>query len=265
MINAIRKEGLKYGVNFGSRNGKTVKYVVIHATQSSTFESAFNGLRAAGTGYHYVVDGKTVYECVDPQFAAYHAGDLAMNRESLGVAHVAIKGQAVNEDIYPTSGQFIADYLRANGLLPTRDVIKPHREVRPKKLVFWGGIPKLVETTECPANLDMDRLMGEIVKFYYGVSTPEPVIPQDNPQPGEIPGDNMSPYTVKVVGTGTAKLAVRSEATILAPATAYKNPGEQFTIIGSTVDKDGMNIQGNGTWLNTGYGYVHSLYTQKIN
>lgn len=262
MINIFRKEGLIFNQHFGSRQGKAVKYVVIHATQSSTFEAAYQELRnssgSKGKSYHYIVEGKNIWEIVNPQFAAYHAGDINMNRESLGVAHVAIQGEEVNDDIYPTSGQFIADFLRANGLLPTRDVVKTHREVRPKTLVFWGGKPQWVPSTECPGmpgklgSLDMDRLMGEIVKFYYGVSTPEVITPQPSPQPVENPA---FPKTVVT----TVAVRRRQEPNTQSPIYGVVAGNTSLTIIAQV---EGESIQNNNIWYNMGDGYIWSGATK---
>lgn len=269
MISAIRKEGLQYLTHYGDRKGRTIKYVVIHWTASSTFESAFNQLRKVGLSYHYVVDGSTVYELVDPKFAAYHAGDINLNRESLGVSHVGIYGKAMADETYTTSGQFIADFLKANNLLPTRDVVKLHREVRPKKLVFWGGIPRWIETTECPGlpgklgSLDIDRLMGEIVKYYYGVLSPDEVTPQPIPSPVDNPAPEpeLQPEVVPHMVTAIAKVRVRQESSTQSATVGFKQANEQFSVIGGLIE--GERVDNNNKWWNTGYGYIWSGATKE--
>jgi N-acetylmuramoyl-L-alanine amidase len=79
--------------NFGSRGGKPIRMVVLHATVGSA-RSALAWLTnpAARVSAHYVVDktGK-VYQLVEDQYAAWHAGraewrgETAVNEISLGI------------------------------------------------------------------------------------------------------------------------------------------------------------------------------------
>lgn len=75
----INKKLIKY--NFSSRNGKGIKYIVVHDTGNTKAGSGalnhyiyFNGGNRKASS-HYFIDDKEIIQTVDDENASWHCGD----------------------------------------------------------------------------------------------------------------------------------------------------------------------------------------------
>ena len=73
-----------YGLDSWSRGGKTVKYIVLHHTAGSDFQSAYDTLKKNGFSAHYIIDKDgIIYYLVDESRMA--ATTAMFNSESIGI------------------------------------------------------------------------------------------------------------------------------------------------------------------------------------
>ena len=132
------------------RNGTIIKKIVLHwivgklAAADATFQ---DGNRIASA--HYGIGGKVVHQYVKDTDTAYHAGNLTVNRESIGIEHEGGPDIPISEDTYKTSIALVTDLCKKYGIPVDRDHIKMHREIK---------------ATQCPGTLDIDRIVKEVQK-----------------------------------------------------------------------------------------------------
>src|SRR5438093_188275 len=70
------------------RNGVAIDMVVIHTTEGSTAQGALDRFLDASSGAsaHYIIDANgVIWEVVYDELTAYHDGNLAYNRRSIGI------------------------------------------------------------------------------------------------------------------------------------------------------------------------------------
>lgn len=128
--------------NFWRVESRQIKYIVLHATRSSTLKSAVNWFQnpASGASSHFLVDKNGEVTCMVPvQWIAWHAGKNinfrgrtdGFNRDSLGI-------ELVNKDdgkeLY-TLEQVEACLTLCNALATTygipRENIVRHKDIAP--------------------------------------------------------------------------------------------------------------------------------------
>lgn len=130
------------------RNGSTVSKVVIHwivgklAAADATFQDP---KRIASA--HYGVGNKVIHQYVKEEDTAYHAGNLTVNRQSIGIEHEGGPDLPISEETYKTSAQLVADICRRYAIPVDRTHIIKHSEVK---------------ATQCPGTLDIDRLVSMV-------------------------------------------------------------------------------------------------------
>ncbi|MFL0355806.1 N-acetylmuramoyl-L-alanine amidase [Erythrobacter sp. GH1-10] len=126
------------------RRGTTIDRIAIHITdgpQSRWLGSWFTR-EEANSSSHYMVDQEGVIrQFVREQDTAWHAGNRAANRRSIGIEHVAVKrggatyGQTTypytppTEEEYRASARLVAHLCRKYGLEPNRTTIVGHNEI----------------------------------------------------------------------------------------------------------------------------------------
>ena len=106
--------------NFGSRGNVAVDTIVLHTTEGPTLDSAVSWFAdpRAGASAHYVLDGQRVVQCVAEGDCAYHAGNLSVNRRSIGievVGHCADRSMWTPEKL-ALLVTLVADVARRHGI-----------------------------------------------------------------------------------------------------------------------------------------------------
>jgi len=125
-----------------------ISLIIIHSTVG-TVQSAINRFGQIGSqvSAHYIIgnDGK-LYQGLEEYYTAYHAGNLAVNRQSIGIEHEWYQGITPSDALYSTSAKLVADICQFYKLPCNRQTIKGHKEIIP---------------TSCPNAIDVDRIVRE--------------------------------------------------------------------------------------------------------
>lgn len=145
------------------RNNTKIDRVVIHWFGNGNLEAANRHFTRLGatTSAHYGIEDTQVIQWVREDDTAWHAGNLAMNRRSIGIEHSAEPGRDASEATIQTSAKLIASLHEFYGIPLDRKHIIGHSEVK---------------ATQCPGTIPIDR----IIQLARGMSE----IPTD-------PGGNM--------------------------------------------------------------------------
>jgi N-acetyl-anhydromuramyl-L-alanine amidase AmpD len=128
------------------RNGSGVDRIVIHyivgtrAAADATFADAASQVSA-----HYGIGEGAVHQYVSEADTAWHAGDLAMNRRSIGIEHSADQSRPPEASTYAASVELCARICRDYGLDPRTQII---------------GHSSVVSTS-CPGTVDLQRIVDE--------------------------------------------------------------------------------------------------------
>lgn len=123
--------------NYGSRSGRSISMIVLHAT-AGTARSALAWLTnpAARVSAHYLIDkGGQIYRLVPDEYAAWHAGraawrgETAINEISLGIE---LENANTGRDPYPTAQlhaliQLTREKVAQYGIAP--DMVVRHLDV----------------------------------------------------------------------------------------------------------------------------------------
>lgn len=144
--------------NFGiGRSGKQIKFLVCHwivGTLESADATFQNPDRIASA--HYGIGDTEIHQYVKETDTAYHAGNLTVNRESIGIEHEGGwdlgNGQRAKptEETLKTSAVLVADLCKRYNIPIDKDHIFPHNKF---------------SATQCPGLLDIDQ----IIKLAKGV------------------------------------------------------------------------------------------------
>lgn len=171
------------------RGGKKISFVVVHwivgslTSADATFNKAGRNASA-----HYGVGPTAVHQYVQEQDTAWHAGEFAINQQSIGIEHEGGwdigNGQraAVQLETLNLSAQLIAEICHRYGIAPSASTIRPHREFH---------------STSCPGTLDLGYLIAETQKVYNG-STNNPtdmlknLFQKGNDKVWNIEGENIA-------------------------------------------------------------------------
>lgn len=113
-----------------------------------------------GTSAHYGVEDDQVHQYVEEQYTAYHAGNYAVNQESIGIEHSASPDRPASEATYKTSGELIYQISKRHNIPLDRQHIIKHSEVK---------------ATQCPGTMDLDKLINIAKSF--AISLPNPGYP----------------------------------------------------------------------------------------
>ena len=132
--------------NFGvGRLGNKINKIVVHwmvgtlESCDSTFQSPTRKASA-----HYGIGDDEIHQYVKEENTAWHASNLIVNRQSIGIEHEGGPDLPISEATYQTSAKLIKDICQRYNIPLDRDHIKGHREFA---------------NTQCPGTLDIDRLI----------------------------------------------------------------------------------------------------------
>ena len=140
--------------NYGKgRERHQIKYIIAHwivgtlASADATFQSPTRKASA-----HYGREGTTVHQYVDEKDTAWHASNLKINRESIGIEHSGgeklykglIDRRKPSAQTHKTSAFLVADICKRYNIVCSRDNIFPHNKF---------------SNTQCPGSLDIDLII----------------------------------------------------------------------------------------------------------
>lgn len=138
----------KTTVNYsGGRNNTNVDRIVIHyivgtlAAADAVFANPASGVSA-----HYGIGEGALHQYVSEMNTAWHAGNLAMNRRSIGIEHSADQNRAPSSDTYTKSIDLCEQICRDYGIDPITGII-PHSSV---------------VSTLCPGTVDITRIRNSV-------------------------------------------------------------------------------------------------------
>lgn len=156
-----------YGVG---RAGKSIKYIVLHwivgrlESCDATFQ---NANRKASS--HYGIGDNDVHQYVQEKDTAWHASNLNMNQESIGIEHEggwedpAGSGKRVkpSQQTHETSAQMVADIAKRYKIPLDREHVIRHNEVQ-------GA------ATACCGTLDVDWIVNRAREINGATPVPTP-------------------------------------------------------------------------------------------
>jgi N-acetyl-anhydromuramyl-L-alanine amidase AmpD len=173
--------------NFGvGRNGLKVNKIVMHwivgtlASSDATFNSP---TRLASA--HYGVGPNEVHQYVKEVDTAWHASNLTVNRESIGIEHEGGKllsdgtREVPSEATLKRSAELIADICKRYNLPIDRNTIHVHNEYK---------------ATTCPGTLDVGKIIELAKAINAPIPIPQPVITDQTKIP-QI--DNMEVQAIR--------------------------------------------------------------------
>ena len=139
-----------YGVG---RAGKTINKVIVHwivgslASADATFK---NPDRKASA--HYGIEDDKIHQYVSEVNTAWHAGNLTVNRESIGIEHSGgefladkVNRRIPSEETHKTSVALVAQICKRYNIPIDRDHILPHNKF---------------SATTCPGTLSIDKIIS---------------------------------------------------------------------------------------------------------
>lgn len=159
--------------NWGVRDMKSIKYIVIHGTLGLSVQSAVNawtGGRQASA--NYIVHDNQIVGCVGENYTAWHCGGQGAitNQNSIGIEHVNATLNGANSTFsaqtVETGAKLVAEICKRLGIVPSNKTIVPH---------------KSVFATACPQAMDVPAYIEKVKQYYNG--TPKKETPK--PQPKE--------------------------------------------------------------------------------
>lgn len=168
--------------NWGVRDMKSIKYIVIHGTLGLSVQSAVNawtGGRQASA--NYIVHDNKIVGCVGENYTAWHCGGQGAitNQNSIGIEHVNATLNGANSTFsaqtVETGAKLVAEICKRLGIVPSRKTIVGHKEVY---------------ATACPQSLNLDDYVNKVLSYYNGKTssqtkqeTPKTAPNQPNKQP----------------------------------------------------------------------------------
>lgn len=138
--------------NFGvGRDGKQVNKVILHWIVGS-LESADATFAKSDrlASAHYGIGDNEIHQYVKEEDTAWHAGNLTVNKESIGIEHEGGPDLPVSEATIQTSIQLVTDLCRRYNIPADKDHIKRHSDIK---------------ATQCPGTLPVERIIEEVNKL----------------------------------------------------------------------------------------------------
>lgn len=129
------------------REGKKVNKFVIHWFGVGTIDSADKRFQNATNkvSAHYGIADNTVYQWVDTDNTAYHAGNWEVNTESIGIEHDCTTIKKMTEATYETSSSLIAELSVKYDIPLDINHVVGH---------------KTITATQCPGTIDIGKLIS---------------------------------------------------------------------------------------------------------
>jgi N-acetyl-anhydromuramyl-L-alanine amidase AmpD len=148
--------------NYGAgRDGKTIKKVVMHwivGTLASADASFANPNRRASA--HYGVGPDEIHQYVKEEDTAWHAGNLDVNKESIGIEHQGGPDLPIDPRTILNSAELLAGICKRYNIPLDRNHIKLHREIK---------------ATQCPGTLDVDEIIDVAKEINNAPTEPLPI------------------------------------------------------------------------------------------
>lgn len=128
------------------RNNTKIDRVVIHWFGKGNLEAANRHFTRLGatTSAHYGIEDNKIIQWVREDDTAWHAGNLAMNRRSIGIELSAEPNRPASEATIQNSAKLIANLHKWHGIPLDRKHIIGHSEVK---------------ATQCPGTIPIDRII----------------------------------------------------------------------------------------------------------
>lgn len=233
---AITKMISKY--NHESRNGQSVKYIVMHYTGNQTDTAKANANYFAtgdrGASAHYFVDSSTIYQSVEDSNAAWHCGrnygsnnlyGKCTNKNSIGIEMCSSKDTITTATI--NNAVLLVRYLMERYGVPADHVVR-HWDVCTKRCPGWSG-----------------WLPPDESKWIHFKSLLSAVAESPDPAPQEAPKSDV-PFICKVK---IKTLNIRT-----GPGTDYPRTGKytgkgKFTIVQVNADKTWGKLKSGAGWI----------------
>lgn len=119
--------------NYGSRRGAQIDTIVIHTTQGS-WEGAvawFKDFDAQASAHFVISHDGLIVQCVDEDFAAWHAGNGAVNRRSIGIECEGDcdRAETWTPALVAALCELGRDLVKRFGIRPDRDHVYGHEDV----------------------------------------------------------------------------------------------------------------------------------------
>ena len=133
--------------NYGSRYNNKIQFVILHwivgtlESADATFQSP---TRLASA--HYGVGDSDIHQYVKEEDCAWHAGNLLVNHQSIGIENEGGPNLPITEATYKTLAELVKDICSRYQIPVDRQHIKGHKEVSDKP-------------TACPGTLDIDKVI----------------------------------------------------------------------------------------------------------
>lgn len=129
------------------REDKKVNKFVIHWFGVGTLDSADKRFQNADNkvSAHYGISDNTVYQWVETDNTAYHAGNWEVNTESIGIEHDATTVKKTTEATYETSSSLIAELSNKYNIPLDTEHVVGH---------------KTITATQCPGTIDIEKLIS---------------------------------------------------------------------------------------------------------
>jgi N-acetyl-anhydromuramyl-L-alanine amidase AmpD len=138
--------------NFGvGRGGKKVRKIVLHwivGSLKSADATFAKSTRKASA--HYGIGNKEIHQWVKEEDTAWHASNLAVNTESIGIEHEGGPNLPITEETIQTSIALVVDICRRHSITPSASTIKRHSDI---------------SATQCPGTLPVERIIEEASKI----------------------------------------------------------------------------------------------------
>lgn len=133
------------------RKGQKITKVVLHwiVGKLSAADATFQDPTRIASA-HYGIGPSEVHQYVKEEDTAYHAGNLTVNRQSIGIEHQGGPDIPITEDTYKQSIELVADICKRYGIPADREHILKHKEIK---------------ATQCPGTLDVDRIVNDVAKI----------------------------------------------------------------------------------------------------
>lgn len=159
-------------VNFTQgRGGDSIKKIVLHTTvgYGSPF-NWFNNPSAQSSAHYWVGINGNVEQYVEDSDTAWHSGDGYINLQSIGIEHDdrGVPYDSIRTDaLYESSAQLVADICKRYNV--------PCQLVDGQDKWTWGiNRHKEFAATECPAGLDVDRIIKRANEILNPIPEPDP-------------------------------------------------------------------------------------------
>lgn len=169
-------------VHFTTGRESPVRRIVLHwmATNLAGCDATFTGGQREASA-HYGIEGSTVHQYVREQDTAWHAGNRAINHESIGIEHSAQPGRDASEATIATSVALCTELCRRYNL--TADAIGYHSQ-------FYA--------TQCPGTLPVARIRDAVRANLTKAETPALTLEDDL----SAAADEIKDYIGKLLVTG---------------------------------------------------------------